>query len=422
MWGFETEPEFQRELDWIDAFVREQVQPLDHLLGNQYDVADPEFVRLVRPLQGEVKARGLWASHLGPELGGKGYGQLKLALMNEKFGMARFGPIAFGAQAPDTGNSEILAHFGTAEQKRKYLEPLLANEVVSCFSMTEPQGGADPLGFTTSGVLDGDEWVVNGEKWFASEARTAAFIIVMVVTEPESPSPYQRASMLIVDAGTPGLEIVRDYGFYGEPEPTHAHLRFTGVRVPAANLLGGRGQAFAVAQTRLGGGRLHHAMRTIAQAQRAFEMMCERAVSRTTKGQRLADLQMVQEKIADSWVQLRQFRLLVLETAWLADQGRDWREIRLHVSAVKAEMPKVLHDIAARALQVHGSLGLSTEVPFTDWVVNSFHVGLADGPTEVHKQVVARELLKDVAPAEGVFPSYLRHEQERRARERCGLA
>jgi acyl-CoA dehydrogenase len=421
MWGFETEPEFQRELDWIDAFVREEVQPLDHVLGDQYDVGDPEFVRLVRPLQAEVKARGLWACHLGPELGGKGYGQLKLALMNEKFGMARFGPIVFGAQAPDTGNSEILAHFGTPGQKRKYLEPLLANEITSCFSMTEPQGGADPLGFTTSAVLDGDEWVVNGEKWFASEARTAAFLIVMVVTDPEAESPYRRATMLLVDGGTPGLEIVRDYGFHGEPEPAHAHLRFTDVRVPAENVLGGRGEAFAVAQTRLGGGRLHHAMRTIAQAQRAFEMMCERAVSRTTRGQRLADLQMVQEKVADSWVQLRQFRLLVLETAWLADQGRDWRQIRLHVSAVKAEMPKVLHDIAARALQVHGSLGLSTEMPFADWVVNSFHVGLADGPTEVHKQVVARELLKDVAPAEGVFPAYIRHEEERRARERYGM-
>ena len=421
MWGFETDPDFQRELDWIDAFVREKVQPLDHLLGSQWDIHAPEFVRLVRPLQAEVKARGLWACHLGPELGGKGYGQLKLALMNEKFGMARFGPIVFGAQAPDTGNSEILAHFGTPEQKTKYLEPLLANEVVSCFSMTEPQGGADPLGFRTAAVLDGDTWVVDGEKWFASEAATAGFFIVMVVTDPEAENPYRRASMLIVDAGTPGLEIVRNYGFYGEPEDTHAHLRFTGVRVPAANMLGGRGEAFAVAQTRLGGGRMHHAMRTIAQAQRAFEMLCERAVSRSTKGQRLADLQMVQEKVADSWVQLRQFRLLVLETAWLADQGKDWRAIRLNVSAVKAAMPQVLHDIAARALQVHGSLGLSHEMPFAEWIVNSFHVGLADGPTEVHKQVVAREVLRGVAPAEGMFPSYIRHEQERRARELYGV-
>ena len=160
------------------------MQPLDDLLGSQWNIHDPEFVRLVRPLQAEVKERGLWACHLGPELGGKGYGQVKLALMNEKFGMSRFGPITFGCQAPDTGNSEILAHFATPEQKEKYLEPLLANDVVSCFSMTEPQGGADPLLFRTAAVRDGDGWVINGEKWFASEAESAAFYIMMVMTDP----------------------------------------------------------------------------------------------------------------------------------------------------------------------------------------------------------------------------------------------
>jgi acyl-CoA dehydrogenase len=421
MWSFQTDPEFQRELDWIDTFVRERVEPLDHLLGNQWDIRDPEFMRLVRPLQQEVGQRGLWACHLGPELGGKGYGQLKLALMNEKFGMSRFGPIVFGAQAPDTGNAEILAHYGTPEQKQRWLGPLLANEITSCFSMTEPHGGADPLGFRTSAVLDGDGWVVNGEKWFASEARTADFIIMMVVTDPEDPNPYRRASMLIIPAGTPGLEIVRDYGFYGESADTHAHLRLTDVRVPAANMLGPRGQAFTVAQVRLGGGRMHHAMRALAQATRAFEMMCERAVSRSTKGQRLGDLQLVQEKIADSWVELRQFRLLILETAWLADQGNDWRAIRQNVSAVKALMPKVLHDIAARALQVHGSLGITHDMPFAEWVINSFHIGLADGPTEVHKQVVAREALRQVEPAADPLPSYHRQELEQRARGLYGL-
>lgn len=420
MWSFENDPAFQPELDWIDTFVREKVQPLDYLLGSQWNIYDPEFVRLVRPLQAEVKERGLWACHLGPELGGKGYGQLKLALMNEKFGMSRFGPIVFGAQAPDTGNSEILAHYGTPEQKKRWLEPLLNNDIVSCFSMTEPQGGADPLLFRTSGVLERDTWVINGEKWFASEAETAAFYIMMVVTDPDAANPYRRASMFIIPTDTPGIEIVRNYGFYGEAEDTHAHLRLTDVRVPDEDMLGPRGEAFVVAQVRLGGGRMHHAMRTLAQATRAFEMMCERVVSRSTKGELLANKQMVQEKIADSWVELRQFRLLILETAWLADQGNDWRAIRKNVSAVKATMPKVLHDIAARALQLHGSLGLSHEMPFAEWVVNSFHIALADGPTEVHKQVVAREVLKDVQPATGMFPDYIRHEQERRARELYG--
>lgn len=421
MWSFENDPDFQPELDWIDTFVREKVQPLDYVLGSQWNIHDPEFVRLVRPLQAEVKERGLWACHLGPELGGPGYGQLKLALMNEKFGMSRFGPIVFGAQAPDTGNSEILAHFATPEQKEKYLVPLLANEVVSCFSMTEPQGGADPLLFRTRAVRDGDEWVINGEKWFASEAEAAAFYIMMVVTDPDAASPYERASMFIIDTDTPGIEIVRNYGFYGEPEDTHAHLRLTDVRVPHTAMLGGPGQAFAIAQTRLGGGRMHHAMRTLAQATRAFEMTCERVLSRSTKGELLAHKQLVQDKIADSWVELRQFRLLVLETAWMADQGQDWKAIRKNVSAVKMIMPRVLHDIASRALHLHGSLGLSHDLPFAEWVVNSFHVGLADGPTEVHKMVVAREVLKDYKASDAQIPSYVRHEQERHARALYGV-
>jgi acyl-CoA dehydrogenase len=416
MWSFSNDPEFQPELDWIDDFVRDKVQPLDYILGSQWNIHDPEFVRLVRPLQAEVKARGLWACHLGPELGGKGYGQLKLALMNEKFGMSRFGPIVFGAQAPDTGNSEILAHFGNPEQKERWLKPLLNNDIVSCFSMTEPQGGADPLVMTSTATLDGDEWVINGEKWFASEAEHAAFYLMLVVTDPDA-SPHRRMSMFIIPQDTPGIEIVRNYGFYGEKGDSHAHLRLTDVRVAKENMLGDRGDGFVVAQVRLGGGRMHHAMRTLAQATRAFEMMCERAVSRTTKGETLGRKQLVQEKIADSWVELRQFRLLILETAWLADQGADWKQIRLNVSAVKATMPKILHDISARALQVHGSLGLSHEMPFAEWVVNSFHVGLADGPTEVHKTVVAREVLKSVQPAAGMFPDTIRFEQERRARE-----
>ncbi len=418
-WSFETNPDFQQQLDWIDRFVREDVEPLDQLLGSQWDIRAPNFVRLVRPLQARVKERGLWACHLGPELGGKGYGQVKLALMNELFGRSRFGPIVFGAQAPDTGNSEILAHYGTPEQKKRFLQPLLANEIVSCFAMTEPQGGADPLVLTTSAVRDGDGWVINGEKWFASNARFADFFIVMAVTDPDA-APYRRMSMFIVPADTPGLEIVRNLTFYGEPEATHAYMRYRDVRVPLDHMLGGRGDAFVVAQTRLGGGRMHHAMRTVAQATRAFEMMCERVVSRFTKGEALAKKQMVQEKIADSWIQLRQFRLLVLETAWLIDKHHDYKKVRGNIAAVKAEMPKVLHDISARALQLHGSLGLSTEMPFAEWLLNSFHVGLADGPTEVHKVTVAREVLRDYQPANQLFPSYHLPNVQARAWEKYG--
>ena len=196
-WSFETDPEYQEKLDWAERFVREEVEPLDHVLGSHYDVKDPEFLRLVRPLQAQVKAQQLWACHLGPELGGPGYGQVKLGLLNEILGRSRFGPVVFGTQAPDTGNAEILAHYGSPAQKERYLRPLLDNEIVSCFSMTEPQGGADPLIFTTNARLEGDEWVINGEKWFSSNAIYADFLIVMAVTEPDAP-PHSRMSMIIV--------------------------------------------------------------------------------------------------------------------------------------------------------------------------------------------------------------------------------
>jgi acyl-CoA dehydrogenase len=416
LWSFQTDVDFQRDLDWIEQFVKTEVEPLDHVLGSQWDIHAPRFKTLVRPLQARVKERGLWACHLGPELGGKGYGQVKLALMNEQLGRSRFGPIVFGTQAPDTGNSEILAHYGTSEQKARYLEPLLDNQIVSCFAMTEPQGGADPLQIKMSAVLDGDAWVINGEKWFASNARYASFYITMAVTDQDA-APHRRMSMFIVPAETPGIEIVRNYGFHGEAEAVHGHVRWTNVRVPKENMLGERGDAFVVAQVRLSGGRMHHAMRTLAEATKCFERMCERVLSRFTRGEQLAKKQMVQEKIADSWIQLRQFRLLILETAWLADQSHDWKAVRKNVAAVKSIMPKVLHDIAERALQLHGSLGISTEMPFAEAIISSYHVGLADGPTEVHKITVAQEVLKDYKPINQMFPSYVRYEREERARE-----
>lgn len=404
-WDFETDPDFQRELDWIDEFVRTEVEPLDFVLGSPWDIHDPRFTKLVRPLQQIVRERKLWACHLGPELGGPGYGQVKLALMNEILGRSHFGPIVFGCQAPDSGNAEILAHYGTPAQKKRYLEPLLNNEIVSCFSMTEPQGGADPKVFTTQAVRDGDDWVITGEKWFSSNARYAAFYIVMAVTDPEV-SAYKGMSMFIVPADAPGIEIIRHSGLSSESENTHSYIRYNQVRVPADHILGQPGQAFVVAQTRLGGGRIHHAMRCIGQSKRALDMMCERVVSRHTQGTLLAEKQMVQEKIADSWIELEQFRLLVLRTAWRIDKLNDYRLVRKDIAAVKAAMPKVLHDIAARALHLHGSLGISTEMPFTGQVIQSFMLGLADGPTEVHKVTVAREVLGEYQPSTDLFPSY----------------
>jgi acyl-CoA dehydrogenase len=405
-WDFETEPEFQKELDWMETFVREEVEPLDHVLGNQYDIQNPRHRKIVPTLQAEVKQRGLWACHLGPELGGKGYGQLKLGLMNEILGRSRFASIIFGCQAPDTGNGEILAHYGSPEHKEKYLKPLLNGEIVSCFSMTEPHAGADPKMFTCKAERDGDFWVINGEKWFSSNARYATFLIVMVVTDPDA-APYQRMSMFIVPADAPGVNIKRNVGLADEAEEDgdHAYIHYDDVRVPAENMLGAPGQAFEVAQTRLGGGRIHHAMRTIGQIKKSFDMMCERVLSRETQGEVLANKQMVQEKIADSWMEIEQFRLFVLRTAWRIDKYKDYRKVRKDIAAIKAVMPKVFHDVAYRALHLHGSLGISNEMPFSKQITESFVMGLADGPTEVHKITVARQILREYQATEGLFPT-----------------
>jgi acyl-CoA dehydrogenase len=393
------------------------------VLGNPYDKSDLRALEIARPLQQQVRDRGLWACHLGPELGGAGYGQVKLALLNEILGRSRWAPTIFGCQAPDSGNAEILAHFGTDAQKARYLQPLLDGEISSAYSMTEPQAGADPTLFITRARKDGEEWVIDGEKWFTSNARFASFFIVMAVSDPDA-DPYRGMSMFLVPAETPGVEIVRNTGVSGEDddEGSHGYVRYTGVRVPADHVLGGEGQAFAIAQTRLGGGRIHHAMRTIALARAALDAMCERALSREVRGGRLATLGVVQEQIADSWIELEQFRLLVLRTAWLIDETHDYKRVRRDIAAVKVTMPKVLHDIAQRALHIHGALGVSNEMPFGRMMIAAEVLGLADGPTEVHKVTVARQTLREHQPVDTLFPSGHLPTRRASARERFAAA
>ena len=402
-WDFETEPEFQKKLDWADAFVGDEVEPLDRVWpGLAFTPLDETRRRVVDPLKHEVRGQEMWATHLGPELGGQGYGQLKLALLNEILGRSSWAPIVFGCQAPDTGNAEIIAHYGTPEQKERYLRPLL----FSCYSMTEPHAGADPTMFTTRAEKDGDEWVIDGWKFFSSNAKTASFLIVMAVTNPDVQA-YQGMSMFLVPSSTPGIDIVRNLGLARESgdEGSHALIHYDHVRVPADALLGGEGQAFAIAQTRLGGGRIHHAMRTIGLAKKALDMMCERALSRETQGSLLADKQFVQGYIADSYAQLVQFRLFVLYTAWSIDKYNDYRKVRKDIATAKVVMPTVLHDIAWRAMQVHGALGVSNEMPFLDMILGAGVMGLADGPTEVHKVTVARQVLRDYKPSDDVWPT-----------------
>ncbi len=425
-WDFSTDPDWAEQLAWVEDFVRAECEPIDLIVKESHDLNDPVRQALIPPLQQIVKERGLWATHLGAHLGGPGYGQMKLALLNEILGRSECAPIVFGSQAPDSGNSEILAHYGTPELKERYLEPLLDNRIVSCFSMTEPQGGADPKVFTTEAVQDGNQWVINGEKWYSSFASMASFIIVMAMTDPDAP-PYQRYSMFVVPGDTPGINVLRDVGLGYQPlggGGREGYVRYENVRVPDDHMLGPRGGAFVVAQTRLGGGRIHHAMRTVGLVRRIFDMLTERAVSRYTQGEVLANKQMVQEMIADSWMEIEAFRLLTLQTAWKIDQYNDYKAVRADISAVKAMMQKVLHDVSARALQLHGSLGTSHEMPFVQYLTESFVLGLADGPTEVHKATLARLLLKDVKPAPDVFPSEhllrLREAAETEVRRQAG--
>jgi acyl-CoA dehydrogenase len=406
-WDFETDAEYQTLLDWADAFVRDEVEPLDLVWHQQEFVPLNEIRRkAIDPLKDKVRRKGLWATHLGPDLGGQGYGQLKLALLNEILGRSQWAPIVFGCQAPDTGNAEIIAHYGTPEQKQRYLQPLLDGELFSSYSMTEPQGGADLTQFQTRAVRDGDDWVINGWIYFSSNAKTASFLLVMVVTNPEV-APYQGISMFLVPTDTPGVNIVRNVGLYGEPdnEGFHALVHYDDVRVQTDAVLGGEGQAFVIAQTRLGGGRIHHAMRTIGMAHKALDMMCERALSRETSGSLLSEKQYVQGYIADSYAQLMQFRLFVLYTAWQIDKYKDYKKVRKDIAAVKATMPTVLHDIAWRAMQVHGALGVSNEMPLFTMIHGAAAMGLVDGPTEVHKTTVARQLLRCHSPSDDLWPS-----------------
>jgi acyl-CoA dehydrogenase len=419
MIDFSVEPEFQAKLDWMQTFVREECETMDLLwpeMAANFETHRTDARRHLKPLQDQVKAQGLWACHLGPQLGGPGYGQVRLALMNEIIGRSNWAPTVFGTAAPDTGNAEILALFGTPEQKAKYLQPLMDGDIVSCFSMTEPQGGADPGEFTCRATLVKNEagedvWEIEGEKWFSSNAKLATFLLVIAVTDPDKPVT-ERMSMFIVPTDTPGINILRNVAIAGDVDPEnghHAHIRYEKVRVPFDHMLGERGGGFKVAQARLGGGRIHHAMRTVGKCQRALEMMLERAVSRRTKGRMLGDHQMVQSKLADSICELEQFRLLVLKTAWIIDEVEAGRmphgSARNHIGMCKIGLVKVYHDVVGRSLELHGSLGISLDLPLANWYGGHWSLAFADGPTDAHKSQLARAYMRKAKPAEGMFPS-----------------
>ena len=417
-WDFSTEPEFQEKLDWMREFVREEIWPLETIVG-ELDQAGLD--RVYAPLQRRVKEQGLWAAHLEPELGGQGFGQLKLGLMHEILGTSAFAPNAFGCQAPDSGNSEILALAGTPEQKDRYLHPLLAGDLKSAFSMTEPHtAGSDPTQLQTSAVKDGEEYVIKGRKWFSSNGSIADFLIVMAVTDPDA-RPHQRASMFIVPTDTPGVNILRDVPTMEHPQEEfgklggHAEIVYEDVRIPVANRLGGEGEGFLISQQRLYPGRIHHCMRWLGVAGRAFDMLCERATYRFSHGQVLGRHQSVQNWIADSAAEMQAARLMTLHAAWVMDtQGV--AAARVPISLIKFYGAGVLHDVIDRAVQAHGALGYSTDLPLEAMYRFSRAWRLYDGPDEVHRQSVARQILHGYAPPADEVPS--EHVPTRRAAAR----
>ena len=407
-WDFSTEPDFEEQLAWMRGFVKEEVAPLDLVFPNlDHRVPPPWLKKVIDPLKGEVKQRGLWACHLGPDLGGKGFGQVRLSLMNEILAPYQWGPTIFGVQGPDTGNAEIIAHYGTKAQKEKYLKPLLEGDLFSAFSMTEPQGGADPALFQCRAERDGGRWVLTGEKFFTSNAEHAAFFIVMAVTNPDV-SPYQGMSMFLVPRDAPGITILRPTRYMGEGDDgmDHPHIRYEGVQIPLDGMLGNEGEAFVIAQTRLSGGRIHHAMRAVGQAQYAFDMMCERALSRRSGDQAVAARQLVQEAVATAYAEIEQFRLFVLRTAWKIDQGQGYtREVRKDIAIAKVLSFRVMHSVLDKAVHIHGALGTTEEMPLARlWQLVPGY-GIWDGPTESHISSAARLILADHVPAPGLWPT-----------------
>ncbi|HWC49346.1 MAG TPA: acyl-CoA dehydrogenase family protein [Solirubrobacterales bacterium] len=383
----------ERVLDFMDAEIypqeREIMEALDAEVGP--GVPYPQNLAAVRE---KAKGEGLWNLFMPDERFGPGLTNWEYGLLCEEMGRSPMAaPMAFNCSAPDTGNMEILAEHGTEEQRERWLEPLLEGRIRSCFSMTEPEvSGSDPTLLQARAELDGDEWVVNGHKWFTSGAVGADLAIAMVVTDPDA-HPYGRASMICVPTDTPGFNLVRPISVMGhDGGPGHCEIRYEDCRVPKEFLLGERGAGFAVAQDRLGPGRIHHCMRAIGTAERAHEMMCRRANERSAFGGPLGDKQFVQESIATSRMEIDQARLLTLYAAWKMDtEGK--RAARQAISAIKIVAANMVMDVLDRAIQIHGSLGMTDDTPLAIMWRFSRMLRLADGPDEVHKMVLARREL-----------------------------
>jgi acyl-CoA dehydrogenase len=403
------------DVEWRDrvkAFMDSEIRPRAADYHRQQAQGDRwKVLPVVEELKAKAREAGLWNLFMPPshgaqpvddsfEFDGPGLSNLQYALCAEEMGRILWASEAFNCSAPDTGNAEILAEHGTDEQRSRWLDPLLDGTIRSCFSMTEPgTSGSDPTGLAARAELRDGEWVINGHKWFTSGYNGAEVAIAMVVTDPDA-APHKRASMICVPIDTPGFRGIRPVSVMGhDGGPGHWEVRYEDVRVPEGNLLGPRGAGFPIAQDRLGPGRIHHCMRAIGSAERAFELMCERAQRRESFGGKLADKQFVQDFVAKSRMEIDSARLMVLHAAWKMDTAGK-RAARQEISMIKVQAAQMCMDVIDRAIQVHGALGVSDDTPLAAMWRGLRMLRLADGPDEVHKMVIAlRELNRWKEPA-----------------------
>lgn len=392
---FSLSEETQRMVQAIREFMRQEVYPLEpEFLSRDFR----ELLPALAEKRARVKALGLWAPQIPVEYGGGGLSLIEFASVGEELGRSPLGHYLCNCQAPDAGNMEILIQHGTEEQKERFLMPLARGDVRSCFSMTEPAyPGSNPAWMGTTAVKDGDDYVINGDKWFSTGADGAAFSIVMAITNPEAPSPYRRASMIIVPAGTPGFEVVRNTAVMGTPGSDHAshgEVQFNNCRVPQRNRLGAEGTGFGIAQDRLGPGRIHHCVRWLGICERAFELMCRWVNQRLiTPDATLGAQQIIQTWIAESRAEIDAARLLVLRTAWKIDRGGT-RAARDDIALIKFFVAGVLQRVLDRSIQAHGAMGMTDNLPLAYWYRHERAARIYDGPDEVHKISAARHILQ----------------------------
>ncbi len=387
---FNLSPEVEEVRQRVRTFMDAEVRPVEEKL--RQDKADRNaYVQAIVGLRKKARDAGLWNPHLPPEWSGMGLGPVAMAFVSAEAGRTTIGPFVINAQAPDEGNMHTLLHWGTPEQKEKYLRPLSEGQCRSCFSMTEPEvAGSDPTLIQTTAVKDGDDWVLNGHKWFSSGAHGARFAIVIACTDPDADPPQARNSAFLVDTPAEGWEIVRDVETMAGPA-NHPEIRITNLRVPADAILGGRGEGHRLGQYRLGPARLAHCMRWIGNAEIALEMLVDRAINRFSHGSYLAEKQAIQWMMSESAMELYTGKLMVLHAAYKIENGLPFKQ---EVSMAKVHVANALWKIIDRSIQVHGALGYSTDTPLERMMRNARAARLADGADEVHMQTIALNVIK----------------------------